>query len=416
MAALFRFAFLSVLTQAIALLTGILVVRTLSKDDYATYSICAAVIAALIALSDSGVNSKLLSRLGEIKSSGGDSSPVFRAARRVRGLTLIGIVPVTCGFELYVLVANGADFGVAIILTTLTALAVVPEIFSALARIGLQVQFMTGKIQKALIGTAVSRLVAFTLISLFVVPTSPFVFLLATVITALVQAVYLTMSLPPTESHQLHSTRFDTTESRRFRGAFFATLPQSLSVIAGEQWITAKLTIAGNASGIAELAALSRFALVFAVANMVVSNVIAPRFAVASVSRKSTRRALKAIAGSYAVLAVLFVVCVWISAPVLVAILGPSYAGLEPELIVVCTGYAVANFAAFGIGGVNHARGWVLGSWLYFPLLVIWAALCEILVDADSTAGPAIYSASLAIVMLLTQSYRFAIGYRSLAA
>lgn len=414
MASIFRFASSAVITQAIALLTGILVVRSLSKDDYALYSICAAIIAALIALSDSGVNSKLLSRLGEIMTIRGDATPVLRAARRVRTITLVGIVPVSCGFELYLLLANGADVSLAILLTALTALAVVPEVFSALARIGLQVHFLTGAIQRAMIGSATVRLISFALIALLVTAASPAVFLAATVVTAIVQAVYLTLSLPPAVSGRHRTAQVDPDENRRFRTAFFSTLPQSLSVIAGEQWITAKLTITGNVSGIAELAALSRFALIFAVANMVVSNVVAPRAAIGSVDRASTQRAVRTIAGSYCILAALFVAGVWLASPLLIGVLGDSYRGLESELLIVCIGYAIANFAAFGVGGVNHARGWVSGSWVYLPLLITWALVCEVTVDPATSMGPAIYSASLALVMLLTQCYRFSIGYRSL--
>ncbi|WP_062516261.1 lipopolysaccharide biosynthesis protein [Demequina gelatinilytica] len=404
------FAGVTVITQILALASGLIVVRAMSKEDYALYAIATATVGASGVLADSGLNSILIASAGRARRAGRSVVPPFLAAHEVRRRMLLIVVPAFGLFTLYLLLANGGGTASSLVMVALVAATVWPEANASLYRMILQIGDRVSVIQWVTLAVAIGRLVL--VVTLWMVPRSLLLPFLA--VQALASVAQLILMRKHARVIMCDRPEQERDDLKPYVKALWNVLPQNIVLVASPQLITLALTLEGNSAAIAEIAALSRFGMVMVVLQQVVGNVAAPLVALSSESRRATNKALVVIVGGMTVAVAGFVVVTALASDLLLRILGPGYENLHDELVLIAIGSGLSTIAGYALGVINHARGWTSYSWVYVPLFMIWAVIALTTLDLSTSMGAVLMVASLPLVDVVTQIIRLSVGYRRL--
>lgn len=404
------FAGWAAISQLITLVAGVLVVRGLEKDQYALYTICLSSLGVVTVLSTSGVTSTLLALAGKGHREGRDLGPYFRAAFNLRSrIVLIVFVPVVI-YTGVMLAGNGADPVQLGLMLFLLLVTILPTLTASFSRLPLQLYGEYRTIQWVTLGVAVLRLCLTGLVVVLAVRYGV-AFLLVGALVAIADALL-------TGRHAAKRVRWTgdvvPEGTSDLMAALRRSLPGTLTVILAELFVTATLTWNGNTAAIATIGALGRFAVAFVVVNSIVSNIASPAIARISDSRASVARGLLFVTGIYAAISGTFVMATWVFADALLWVIGPQYAGLRLELVLVAAAGAITNFSLYGIGAVTYARGWNKLTWTYIPLIAVWATIGLVFLDLSTVVGGIIFSGSLALVRLANQIIRLLSGFSRL--
>lgn len=385
--------------QASGFVTGLIVVRNLAIADYAQYSIAVAIIAATTLLSDSGMSAALMSRGSLLLDDRPSLAAHIRAGLRFRNKFGWAVIVVTCAWLTLLLVGNDATLGEASLYAGLVAVGLVPVLTSGVLLVLFRLELNLRIIRRVGILTSFLRLALVLGLALAGVM-SVWTLLTVTALVALFYWFVLMRAARPTLS-----ASHEAGDERPFFDAVRTTLPVTLSLIAAEQALIAMLTIRGTPEVIAQLNAMARFGVLFVIANSLVSDIAAPLIARTKAIRGVVARRVAGAIAAYVGACALLLLVVMATSPLLVALLGEDYGGLEVPLVIVAAGFAVANVAA-AMNLINHGRGWMRWSWTYMPFVALWAILSWVIVDFRD-----IYAVSLAFLLqgvpaLLTQSAR----------
>jgi hypothetical protein len=407
LAPVLRFASTQGLVQLFGFVAGILVVRNLEKVEYAHYAIIVALIASMTLVSESGVSSVLLSQGARVGSDASRLSSLFGGALRFRRLFgSIVLVFGNIGMAL-LLLQNGASWS-EIVTYSIIVTATSFQLFGkgvAQARLRLMSDFRT--IQRVAFGSAAGRTL---LIALFVMTTQLSV-------TALLLIGLCATTFESTRTRRVGFADLDRAaphlfeDRRAFGSAVRQTLPMNLLLVLQTQLLYFLLGSAGSTETLAEIAALSRFAIVFVILNSVVADIGSGLVARTLNSRGALLRITGRIMGAYVAVAALFVLVAWLAAPWLVLLLGPSYEGLEGPLVVVAAGSAAIN-SMNALTSINQARGWIKWSWLYVPFAGLWMILGFLVLDLTDIYQAALLMAAQAVPSLVTQIVCFVAGVK----
>jgi hypothetical protein len=164
-------------------------------------------------------------------------------------------------------------------------------------------------------------------------------------------------------------------------------------------------------NSIAEVGALGRLAMIFAVISNLLANVFAPAFARCQSLRK-LRWQYAAIIGGVACFSIVVIGAAAFFPRQFLFVLGNKYAHLERELLLMVGG-AVITALAGTLWSLNAAKAWIAGSWLYIPLTIATQLALIPSTDFSSVTGVLMFNLLSSIPSLLLNiilSYR---GFRS---
>jgi hypothetical protein len=163
-------------------------------------------------------------------------------------------------------------------------------------------------------------------------------------------------------------------------------------------------------SSIAEVGALGRLAMIFAVLSHLLANVFAPAFARCQ-DRTRLRWQYAAILSAVAAFSLAIVGAAYFFPQQFLFVLGNKYAHLGRELLLMVGG-AVITAIASTLWSLNAAKAWIAGSWLYIPLTLGTQLALIPFTDFSSVPGVLTFNLISAIPSLLLNvilSYR---GFR----
>jgi O-antigen/teichoic acid export membrane protein len=402
-----NFAIVQAVVQIIGFLSGILLVRTLEQRDYAYFTIANTMQGTINLLADIGISVGLVSiggRVWQDRHRFGQLINTALAVRKKLGVVAIVVVtPILC----FLLVKNGASFSYTAILTvvvlaglllqlSLGVLGVVPRLRSDIARI--QMIDLTG---------AVARLL--------VLVTLMYCFLNAGVAVAVAAATFLLQYIM-LRKYVAGVIDLDAPENAEDRAAmlgFIRKLAANTVFYCLQGQITVFLIsfFARRASSVAEVGALGRLAMIFAVLSNLLTNVFVPAFARCQSARK-LRWLYAAIIGVVGAFSLLVLCCAGIFPDQFLFVLGSKYAHLHRELLLMVGGAVLASLTGT-FWALNASKAWVAGAWLYIPLTLATQVALIPYIDFSSVMGVLTFNLISAVpnlVLNLVLSYR---GFRS---
>jgi O-antigen/teichoic acid export membrane protein len=370
------FLSLQALSQVAAALAGILVVRRLPISDFAIYAIATSVQASLAVLSDIGVTTLLLSRVGQFHNDTSRLAELARTARAFRVRLLLWTLTVAAPVLWFALGESRPNvFHWVLILLVLGAIVAV-QVSSSLDGTMLLALLRAERQQAGQFLGSLSRLAAFGVI----LPSSPtyLTALCINLVGAGVPAVLyrrtLAKLLPPTDKTNDDDLRsFQAFVKTQFINAAYFAFSAQVTI-----WLVGLL---GTSQVVAEVGALGRLSNIIVLAQSAILGVIAPRMARYRDAAAFRLRYLQIVGAAIAGSILLTAVAIWLPAPLL-WVIGPKYGGLANTLPI-----AVATACTFTISvtmfSLNSAKGWFDHNWVAVPLTIVVQAVSLKLLDVS---------------------------------
>ncbi|MEY2502620.1 MAG: hypothetical protein QOI07_2954 [Verrucomicrobiota bacterium] len=401
-----NFAFVQGVVQVIGFFSGILLIRHLDQREYAYFTIANTMQGTLNVLADIGISIGLVSiggRVWQDRHRFGQLVNTALGLRRKLGLvSVIVVVPILY----YLLVKNGAA-------TTYTALLVVAVLIGLVVQLSIGVLSVVprlrsdvSRIQAIDLTGAVARFLALAALM--------YLFLNGAVALAIGSATLLLQywMLRRYVAGVIDVAAPENPEDRAAMVGFIRSQAANAVFFCVQGQITVFLiSIFGRkVSSIAEVGALGRLAMIFAVLSHLLANVFAPAFARCQ-DRTRLRWQYAAILSAVAAFSLAIVGAAYFFPQQFLFVLGNKYAHLGRELLLMVGG-AVITAIASTLWSLNAAKAWIAGSWLYIPLTLGTQLALIPFTDFSSVPGVLTFNLISAIPSLLLNvilSYR---GFR----
>jgi hypothetical protein len=401
-----QFASVQMLVQLIGFAAGILLVRRLEQREYALFTIANTMQGTINVLADIGISIGLVSIGGRVWQDGhrfGELiSTALKLRRKLGAAAVLGVTPLLY----FMLIKNGASVFYATILIvavlgglfvqlSLGVLDVVPRLRSDIRQIQ-RIDF-TGSLARLAV------LAGLTLIFL-----NAGVAVLVGSGTLLLQ--YLMLRRYVAGVIDLHAG--ENREDRKAMIGFIRSQAANAVFFCLQGQITIFLiTFFGHRVGaVAEVGALGRLAMIFAVLGNLLTNILAPAFSRCQEPRKLGWLYAGIVGGVAGFSLIVLAGAVFLPNEFLF-VLGNRYSHLQHELLLMI-GAAIMSMMASTLWTLNASRAWVAGSWLNIPL-TLWTQLLLIpFVDFSSVSGVLtfnLFSVLPSLLLNASLSYR---GFR----
>ena len=380
--------------QALGLVTGILVVRLLSTQQYAFFTIANAMVSSLYVLAEGGIAGALAGIGGRIYQDtprfGETVGIALRITGRLRNLALAPIAAILA----WLLIRNGAAPGETAVLVVLV-----------LAGGALSLQNEIRMVVPRLLGEARLQQSVGVL--------GPVLRLILTAVLSVVGLVAGTAVLSIVAGYALQywllrrwvaarvpvSARAELAAPAGFRAAAKRQIPNALYFLARAQINIWLLSIFGSSSTVADLGAITRISVVFSILLATMQGIVVPRFSRCQDPGQLGLLFLQIILG-FTALAWIPVAIVWIVPEPILWILGPSYAHLPSELLLAVT---AASINALGTLAwmLSANRGWFVPAWIIVPVGVISQIALILLIGTSTVWQVLLMSAAIETIFVV---------------
>ncbi|MEP6937457.1 MAG: polysaccharide biosynthesis protein [Chthoniobacterales bacterium] len=402
------FASIQVVVQMIGFLSGILLVRRLDQREYAFFTIANTMQGTINLLADIGISIGLISIGGRVWHDAHRFGELISTALRMRiklgAFAILAISPVLS----FMLVRNGASLLYTTILVFLILAGLLAQFAVGVLGVVPRLRSDIGRIQVIDLTGALVRLAA--LLALM------FVFLNAAIAVVVSGAAILLQywMLRRYVAGVIDLQAEENADDRRAMRGFIKSQAANAIFYCFQGQITVFLIsfFGQRVTSVAEVGALGRLAMIFAVLSNLLANIFVPAFAKCQSLRK-LRWQYAAIVGGVAGFSLLVTAAAALFPAQFLFVLGNKYAHLHRELVLMVGGAVVAALTGT-FWSLNAAKAWITGSWLYIPLTLVTQAALIPFTDFSSVAGVLVFNLLSAVPNLLlnfVMSYR---GFRGL--
>ncbi|WP_446743113.1 hypothetical protein [Silvibacterium acidisoli] len=391
-----QFTLVQIGVMLAGMLVSLMMVRSMPKAEYAYYTIANGLLSTILALSDSGLAAGVQAiggpfhdddhRMGELVKTG------VSMRRRMYFLAIALVLP----FIPYMLWKSGARIAVIlevlvmVILTTQFQLMI--SVLSAVPKL----RGKTGLLQWVSGASVIARMLI--LVPAYFMHMSLTIALFALLAANVVQVMilnrwskkFIDMSAQPSPD----------TRSRIWK-IVKLQLPYELYGIVQGQISLWLITIFGNASKVADLGAVSRVSLIFAVIPQVLNVILTPRL-----SRCRDSHKLRGLYWQVFVGFVLFtIVCslpVFAKPDLVIRLLGSQYNDIRPDLFLCVFLYAIWSLQG-GALAMNMSRGWVVPAYFGITATIITQVFTFTMLNLSTLHGVLLSGVYVALISLLLQ-------------
>lgn len=400
-----EFGLVQGLVQALTAIAGLLIVRTLAKQDYALFAIANSMQATTNLLADLGISIGVRSIGGRVCEDRQRFGQLLMAALTLRRWFALASLGVTIPIAAWMLWRNGASSLLTVGLCLTIIAGVIPLLESSVWITSLQLHGQYRRLQKIDFSNALLRLAMIGGLLHFYL----------NVVTAALAAVvgnwyqlfwlrrfstdYADTAQPP---HEEDKKELKQISQKMLPNGIFFCLQSQISV-----WI---ITVFGNASHVAEVSALGRIAVLFSILNTTMETIVIPRFSRCQEPHRLLRRYFQLLA-----------VCVIISAALVGSaalcskqflwLLGPHYSHLKPELLLMLLS-TVTSFIAGVMWTINASRAWIKGANLYIPATIITQIVVLLFLNVSTVRGVLIFSFLSVLPSIALNAYMAWAGFK----
>ena len=355
------FASAQLVIQILGFLSGILVVRYLSKPEYAWFTIANSFAATMSMLADVGVSGALSAVGGEVWQDNARFGSLVRTALTLRRKLAIASAAVVTPVFIWMLMKNQAP--------TSTIAVVVP-----VALVGFLMQLTAGVLGVVIsLRQEIRRMqllgLAAALLRLGIIAPACLIFIDAR-IAIIAGAAACGLQAWILRRWVRTSVDLHAPESAEYRGRILSIVkrqaPITIFHCVQGQIIVLLISVFGSEERVAEIGALGRFAVLFTVISSVINGIIVPRFARCQ-DRGLLRRRYWQVATGFALLAGALVALSAAFPGPLLWIIGAKYANLRSEVWLMMLNAALG--AMFGcLVALTYFKGWIIPAAITIPM------------------------------------------------
>lgn len=394
-----KFVSVQLLVQILTFASGILVIHTLTKEEYAYFTLANSMQGVINVLADSGTGSAILSIGGKVWNDSSKFSQLLHTVTQLRyRLVLIPLLIVT-PILLWVLVSNGASFNYAAIIVAFTLIELYFYLIQNVFNIVPLLKSRINQIQRLDATFAISRLVLLVL-SVRISASSALVYILCSTVSSGLK----TYLLKKWTNNDIDKNAGNNEEYYlQMTGNVRTQLPYYIFFCIQGQITIWLISAFGQTKSIADIGALNRLALLFTVISSVVSNFVLPSFAKCQ-SAKILKLRYFQVMFIYLVFSALLLSSSIIFPDKFLWILGEKYSYLQAELPLVMWTVMISAVSAVA-WGLNNSKGWIKKSWLIIPCTITVQALSLVVIDVSKVRGVIIFGLISVLPTLLVNFY-----------
>jgi len=375
-----RFLTLEALVQGLTFACGILIVRALPKAEYALFTVANTMQATMNLMADNGIGSGITAIGGRVWQDRFRFGQLINTAMRLRrGFAIISVTLVT-PLLFWMLTKNGAPSSYASWITAAVLAGFYFQLTIGVLMPVLRLHLEVNRIQNINVWSTGLRLVLLAMA--YGVFLNTVVALCAAAISLFLQEIILRRWVP--KMADPHASQHPG-DRREILAIVRDQAPNSIFYCIQSQLTVWLISVFGSATGVAEVGALGRLAVIFSMLASVMGNVIYPRFARVQERALLWKRYWQ-ILGGYAVLAFALLALTALFPDALLWVIGPKYAHLDKELFLMVLSAVLFSILAC-MWQLNVARGWIVNPWLMIPTGVAAQILCVLLLDVSTVRG-----------------------------
>lgn len=383
------------LAQAASAVSGLLLVRWMSVNDYAIYTVGVTIIGAISLLTRGGVQMGLASALGkgwpDRERAAEATSSAFQTRLLVSAFTMPPIIAIS-----WFLLAR-ADAGLA---TQITVVGILVLYWLADTRSSVidQVLYFDGRAVR--VQTLDTIIAAFRVLLVVALRCANAVSATTAMITNLFAVVARVPFIQSWVRQALGGIQAAAppTTTRAVRAIALRQMPVDVFTVVQAQVAIFFLTRNGGGLELATFGALARIAQILTPFASLSFAFFVPAFA--SVSDRVGATVLK-----YAALGALpgaaLTAWVWLAPATLLVFLGPAYADQSKALLILALAVTFTGTVHVAWSLVSH-RGWNRWGWLRIVLGVAWIVIAPFFIPVETAAGSYIFNCGFSAVTVLT--------------
>lgn len=400
-----KFVGVQLVVQAVGVGSGILLVRTLSQTEYAFFTLAFAMQTTMSILADSGVGIGLSSIGGRVWQDPHRFGQLVATALRLRRWLAAAAILAVTPLLVWMLRSNGATLPYAALVTLLVLAGLCVQLTTVVLMVVPRLCSQLNRVQLIDLAGALTRL-AF-------ISAAYFLFLNAAVATlataASIAAQYLLLKRWTPDS--IDAAAQPSAEDRaEMLGIIKSQVPNSVFYCLQGQVTIWLIALFGSTQSIAEVGALGRLSVAFAVIGAVLTNIILPGFARCQ-SRARLRRLYFQIIGAAVLFGLSLVALARLFPDQLLWVLGAKYSHLRDALLLTMT---LTAFSAVitAMWSLNYTKAWIRHSWLNIPAVLVTQALLLSVLNVGTLEGVLWFGILSLIPNLLLNAF---LSYRGLA-
>ncbi len=356
-----RFASVQLVIQMLGFVSGILIVRHLSKPDYAWFTIATTFVATMGMLADCGVLGACSAVGGTIWQDKVKFSSLILTALSFRRKLAIAAVAILTGPFIWMLAKKQAPAAVIAVVVPVALLGFFLQMTVNLLSSGMWYRQQLRRMQLLGLAPAIFRAALIALACLLVLDAR------IAIGIGTVAIVLQVLLLYRWERESLDwGAPYSPEYAGRIRTILKKQAPLTIFHCVQGQIVVWLISIFGGKDQVAEIGALGRFAIIFTVVSPVINNVILPRFArcqdPAMLKRRYRQIALGfvAMAGALVTLAAIF-------PKPLIWLIGAKYANLEGQVWLMML-YAALGGTFGCLVSLTYVKGWILPAAISIPM------------------------------------------------
>jgi len=370
-----KFSSLQAIVQLLMALAGLIIVRHLSKTEYALFAIANSIQVACTQLADLGIGIGVRSIGGRVWEDRSRFGQLVQTALGLRRQFALVAATICFPLMIWLLRRNGATPGATLGLCLAIAASVIPLLGSTIWSATLLLHGRYQSVQRLDLSNGVLRLamiggLAASRINAVLAATTG-------TITYIAQAIFLRSWSRDVADP---SARTNPEDRRELIRLSLKSLPNTVFFCLQGQITLLILTFTRNATGIADLTALGRLALLFAVFSVMFANVLTPRFARCQDPARLRSLYLLLVGGTILTLLPVVIAAAWLPGPFL-WLLGDKYSGLRAECGWVVAAGCLTQLLAV-LWGLNSSKAWIsIQAVGYIPTIIAAQVIAAVSLD-----------------------------------
>lgn len=382
-----------VFVQAVGFISGILVIRFLSVEEYAYYTVANTIFGTMVMLADGGISTSVLSQGGKVWGDKERLGTIVSTGLDLRKKFAIGSLIVSLPILAFLLLQNGASWSL-IFLASLTLIpAFYAELSDSLLDIAPRLHQDIPPLQKNQVLVGAGRL----LLTVSIVFLFPFTFV--ALIANGLPRIYGNIRLRKIAEPYISREKPDREVKKKILASVKKILPGAIYYSFSGQITVWILSILGNTKGLAQLGALGKFGMALSLISAMVAILLIPRFARQKDLKPVLSRLYIQIVVAVWVLLIPAICLVYFFPTYILTVLGAKYVNLELELLYIIIGSALGILCGVVVS-LNMSRNWIINPFFSIALSLISIVLGIMLFDVSELRGVLLFNIFLAIVQL----------------
>jgi O-antigen/teichoic acid export membrane protein len=403
-----KFVSIQIVVQALTLVSGIFLVRTLSQKEYAYYTIATSMQGTMTILADMGISIGLSAIGGKVWQNKYRFGQLINTALHLRYYLAAASILFVAPISIWMLSRNGASLWYAASITMMVLLGLNFQLTIGVLNIVPRLHSQINQIQKLDLVFNISRIVLLGVSYLTLFNTVVVTFMASLALG--IQRFFLGNLVADNIDRKAPLNNEDSAEILKI---IKQSAPNTIFYCFQGQLTVWLLSIFGSVETVAEIGALGRLAVIFAVIGSVMTGIVLPSFARCQ-SPKFLFRRYAQILATISLFSAALVALAALFPNQLLWIIGSKYSHLQSELILVIVSSGLL-FVVNTMWSLNATKAWLNLVWLQIPGVLIAQIITLILIDVSTLKGAIIFGMAPLIPGFILNSFMTYKGFKNIS-